>query len=53
MKKSTQILVGGVFLIAIVLGAESVFHSLGMDFGPTQVIGSAFAGLVGALKLVS
>jgi hypothetical protein len=53
MKKSTQILVGGLFLVAIVLGVEALFYSLNMDYGMTQAAGSALAGLVGAVKLVS
>lgn len=53
MKKSTNILVGGLFLLAVVLTAGLVFDCIGLDFGLTQLFGSVFAGLVGAFKLTA
>lgn len=53
MRKSSKILVGGIFLIAVVIGAEAFFCSIGLEYGPSQLIGSALAGLAGAFKLVS
>ena len=53
MKKSSKILVAGLFLIVALLAGEALFSTLGLDFGITQAVGCFFAGLAGAFKLVS
>jgi hypothetical protein len=53
MKKSTKILIAGLFLLLAFFVAGGVFHAIGLEFGMKEMFGSACAGVIAALRLVS
>lgn len=53
MKKSTKILVGGLFVAVSFISADAAFAALGLAFGPGEMAASGVGGLLGAMRLVS
>ncbi len=40
-------------MLGVVFGAGELFHHIGLAFGLPETLGAGFAGVIGALRLLS